>query len=275
MWSGPTARLLSDGLRTAGEPCGPSKPTPRPSKLEASTGGGIAPGLVCSTSAEPAGVVITGGTTGAWPCCDAGASSGASVFEGPGGRWRGSLSARSEAGATIDPSCRSPRSLASAPASRDESGGDSSKTEAAWTIAVGSRTGGAGGAVQARQAARVMAITIAERSGGTIVTVRPRSGNASSSGRQYHGPSGGRITRPEEGISTGSPAASRPSPAARRPPPAASRTNESRLVFSDEPDAALVGDIRPGPLDHHENPVAEPDQVQDVDEEPRQPGEPA
>src|SRR5690606_3529058 len=40
----------------------------------------------------------------------------------------------------------------------------------------------------------------------------------------------------------------------------------------DEPDAALVHQVRPRPLDHHDQPVAEPDQHQHVHEHPDQPG---
>ena len=40
MWFGPTARLLSEGLRPSYLPCGPSKPTPSPSKLSTSAAGG-------------------------------------------------------------------------------------------------------------------------------------------------------------------------------------------------------------------------------------------
>ena len=41
----------------------------------------------------------------------------------------------------------------------------------------------------------------------------------------------------------------------------------------DEPGAAIVGDVGPGPLDHHQQPVAESDQEEDMDEEPHQPGQ--
>jgi hypothetical protein len=50
MWSGPTARLLSEGFRSAAVLCGPSKPTPMPSKLATSAAGGRVPGAVCSMS---------------------------------------------------------------------------------------------------------------------------------------------------------------------------------------------------------------------------------
>src|SRR5262249_24220392 len=65
MWSGPTARLLSDGLRRAAAPCGPSNPAPSPSKLAASAAPGKAPCDRCSTAAAPGGLVITGGVMGA------------------------------------------------------------------------------------------------------------------------------------------------------------------------------------------------------------------
>src|SRR6186997_2004241 len=57
-WSGPTARLLSDGLRSAALPCGPSNPTPSPSKLATSVAGGRVPGAVCS-SPTCAGCAVT------------------------------------------------------------------------------------------------------------------------------------------------------------------------------------------------------------------------
>src|SRR5262245_31853161 len=69
MWSGPTARLLSEGLRNAVVPCGPSNPTPSPSKLSTSVAPGRAPCDRCSTAAAPAGLVITGGVIGASGFC--------------------------------------------------------------------------------------------------------------------------------------------------------------------------------------------------------------
>src|SRR3954467_976506 len=39
----------------------------------------------------------------------------------------------------------------------------------------------------------------------------------------------------------------------------------------DQPRAALVGEVSPRPLDQDDEPVAEPDQEEDVDEEPRPP----
>src|SRR5262249_28806078 len=49
--------------------------TPRPSKLSTSTAGGFGPCLVCSTAAEPDGVVITGTVAGAATPCASGALS--------------------------------------------------------------------------------------------------------------------------------------------------------------------------------------------------------
>src|SRR5262249_59491710 len=43
----------------------------------------------------------------------------------------------------------------------------------------------------------------------------------------------------------------------------------------DQPRAAVERDVRPGPLDHHDEPVAEADQEKDVDEQPEDPGEEA
>ena len=90
MWLGPTASVLSDGLRTFGEPCGPSKPTPRPSKLATSTAPGLGPWAVCSTAAEPAGVVMTGGTIGvaAAGCCPSSASALSRSSSSSGGATR-------------------------------------------------------------------------------------------------------------------------------------------------------------------------------------------
>src|SRR4029450_12063659 len=64
-WLGPTAMLLSDGLRSVAVPCGPSKPSPSPSKLLINTAAARVPADVCSTAAAPAGTVMSGGTTGA------------------------------------------------------------------------------------------------------------------------------------------------------------------------------------------------------------------
>src|SRR5262245_31349249 len=70
MWSGPTARLLSDGLRKEAAPCGPSNPTPSPSKLATSAAPGRAPCDRCSMAAAPGGLFITGGVgETAGPCC--------------------------------------------------------------------------------------------------------------------------------------------------------------------------------------------------------------
>jgi hypothetical protein len=68
-WSGPTARLLSDGLRKAAAPCGPSNPTPSPSKLATSVAPGREPCDLCSTSAAPGGLFITGGVAVAAGFC--------------------------------------------------------------------------------------------------------------------------------------------------------------------------------------------------------------
>src|SRR6188474_2795684 len=62
MWSGPTARLLSEGLRPVEGPCGPSNPTPSPSKLVTSTAASRVPGAVCSIAAPAA---FLGGNAGA------------------------------------------------------------------------------------------------------------------------------------------------------------------------------------------------------------------
>src|SRR4051794_27839844 len=43
----------------------------------------------------------------------------------------------------------------------------------------------------------------------------------------------------------------------------------------DEPRASVVGEVGPSPLEENDEPVAEPDQEEDVDEEPGQPGEQA
>src|SRR5215813_14374380 len=79
MWSGPTARLLSDGLRSVAAPCGPSNPAPSPSKLAASAAPGRAPCDRCSTAPAPGGLVITGGVMGAAGFCRA--------IENPGDRF--------------------------------------------------------------------------------------------------------------------------------------------------------------------------------------------
>ena len=70
MWSGPTARLLSDGLRPGEAPCGPVNPKPRPSKLSSSGTDARVPCDVCSTAAPAAGIVGagTGGGTGGGGC---------------------------------------------------------------------------------------------------------------------------------------------------------------------------------------------------------------
>ena len=36
---------------------------------------------------------------------------------------------------------------------------------------------------------------------------------------------------------------------------------------------ALIGEIRPGPLHHHNDAITEPDQEQNMNKQPRQPGE--
>jgi hypothetical protein len=67
MWSGPTARVLSEGFRPVALPCGPTKPTPRPSKLATMVAGARVPWVVCSmddggltaSPVRPAAVVIT------------------------------------------------------------------------------------------------------------------------------------------------------------------------------------------------------------------------
>jgi len=41
----------------------------------------------------------------------------------------------------------------------------------------------------------------------------------------------------------------------------------------DEAGSALVGEVRPGPLDENQDAVAEADEEKDVDEEPGEPGE--
>src|SRR5579871_246911 len=61
MWSGPAARLLSEGLRPPDGPSGPVKPAPRPSKLSTSSAAGRLPCEVCSTAAAARG---TGGGGG-------------------------------------------------------------------------------------------------------------------------------------------------------------------------------------------------------------------
>src|SRR4029077_18866391 len=45
------------------------------------------------------------------------------------------------------------------------------------------------------------------------------------------------------------------------------------VAAGDQAGAALVGEIRPGPLDHHDQAIAESDEEKNVDEEPCQPGE--
>ena len=41
------------------------------------------------------------------------------------------------------------------------------------------------------------------------------------------------------------------------------------VAAGDEASAALVGEIRPRPLDHHNQAIAESDQKENVDEQPR------
>src|SRR5512144_1572228 len=43
----------------------------------------------------------------------------------------------------------------------------------------------------------------------------------------------------------------------------------------DQPGAPVVGEVRPGPFEYHDEPVPEPDQEKDVDEQPGHPGDPA
>src|SRR5581483_9054054 len=43
----------------------------------------------------------------------------------------------------------------------------------------------------------------------------------------------------------------------------------------DQPRPALEGEVRPRPRDQHDEPIAKPDQVQDVHEKPGDPGKPA
>src|ERR1019366_7212733 len=47
---------------------------------------------------------------------------------------------------------------------------------------------------------------------------------------------------------------------------------KSSDFISNQPRSAIICEVRPCPLDHHQDPVAESDQEQDVNEEPRQPG---
>src|SRR5580698_113623 len=67
MWSGPTARLLSEGLRNVAVPCGPVNPEPSPSKLSSSGAAGRLPCVFCST-AEPAAVITGAGATSSGFC---------------------------------------------------------------------------------------------------------------------------------------------------------------------------------------------------------------
>src|SRR5262249_4178243 len=46
-------------------------------------------------------------------------------------------------------------------------------------------------------------------------------------------------------------------------------------VARDEPRPALVAGVGQGPLEHHHEAVAEPDEIEDVDEAPHEPGEEA
>src|SRR5882757_5425464 len=51
MWTGPTARLLSEGLRVVVVLCGPTKPSPRPSKLSMRGTASREPCCFCSIDA--------------------------------------------------------------------------------------------------------------------------------------------------------------------------------------------------------------------------------
>src|SRR5664279_5340499 len=54
------------------------------------------------------------------------------------------------------------------------------------------------------------------------------------------------------------------------------RRNRDYARFAgDEPSRALVREVAPSPLKHHHDTVAESDQEQDVDEQPRQPSQEA
>src|SRR5664280_3244899 len=54
------------------------------------------------------------------------------------------------------------------------------------------------------------------------------------------------------------------------------RRNRDYARFAgDEPSRALVREVAPSPLEHHEDAVAESDQEQDVDEQPCQPSQEA
>ena len=46
----------------------------------------------------------------------------------------------------------------------------------------------------------------------------------------------------------------------------------SAILICDKPHASLEGDIGGRPLDHHQNPVPEADQLEDMKEEPGEPG---
>src|SRR5258705_9034152 len=45
------------------------------------------------------------------------------------------------------------------------------------------------------------------------------------------------------------------------------------FLIRDEPDASLLRHVRRGPFDHDDEAVAETDQLEDVEKEPRKPGE--
>src|SRR4051812_5508113 len=47
----------------------------------------------------------------------------------------------------------------------------------------------------------------------------------------------------------------------------------SAVHASDQPDTALLCDVGPGPLGHHDKAAAEADQPEDVEKDPEQPGE--
>ena len=46
-----------------------------------------------------------------------------------------------------------------------------------------------------------------------------------------------------------------------------------RRLVQDEASAALVGEVRPGPLEQHDEAIAEADEKEDVHEQPAEPGE--
>src|SRR5436309_12805079 len=111
MWFGPIARLLSDGLRPVAVPCGPSNPTPRPSKLAIRGAGGRVPCEFCST-------LVTGALGG-----------GASVSR------EFARSAPASGGDVPHPLSASTQVSGAPPASiNDERGGERSNAAAWWTV---------------------------------------------------------------------------------------------------------------------------------------------